>query len=67
MTVNNINNIGKYFYNNINILTYNNNNTSSIYTTQQEIGLYNVIDDPSSYIKNTNQPSINGPITINNN
>ena len=66
ITVNNVNNIGKYFYNNINILTYNNNNSSSVYSTQLETGLYNVIDDPDGYTKNINQPSINGPITINN-
>ena len=67
ITVNDINNIGNYFYNNNNILTYNNNNSSSIYSTQQETELYNVIDNPSSYVKNSNQPSINGPITITNN
>jgi hypothetical protein len=66
ITVNNVNNIGKYFYNNINILTYNNDNANPIYTTQQEVGLYNIVDNPSSYIKNNNQVSINGPITITN-
>jgi hypothetical protein len=66
ITVNNISGIGQYFYNKINILTYNNENAIANYSTQQEIGLYNVIDNPSSYTKNINQASINGPITINN-